>query len=144
MQTMIELKVPQLGESIQEVMIGRWLKQEGDAVAQDEVVVELETDKASTELRAPVRGVLTKIIKAEGAEVAIGDVVATFQEESAAAPPEESGQPARTEADGRHRAEPSREDAAERAGKPSGPQPAASQGEREPTTKPATVAVTPS
>ena len=49
----IELKIPEVGESVREVQIGRWLKQEGDSVAQDENVVELETDKASMELAAP-------------------------------------------------------------------------------------------
>ena len=49
----IELKIPEVGESVREVQIGRWLKHEGDAVALDENVVELETDKASMELAAP-------------------------------------------------------------------------------------------
>ena len=49
----IELKIPEVGESVREVQIGRWLKHEGDTVAQDENVVELETDKASMELPAP-------------------------------------------------------------------------------------------
>ena len=54
----IELKIPEVGESVREVQIGRWLKQEGDSVAQDENVVELETDKASMELAAPSAGVM--------------------------------------------------------------------------------------
>src|SRR6476661_8921504 len=49
----IELKIPEVGESVREVQIGRWLKREGDTVALDENVVELETDKASMELPAP-------------------------------------------------------------------------------------------
>jgi 2-oxoglutarate dehydrogenase E2 component (dihydrolipoamide succinyltransferase) len=71
----IELKIPDVGESIREVQIGRWLKQEGDAVAQDEDVVELETDKASMELPAPSAGVMGKILKREGETVAVGDVI---------------------------------------------------------------------
>ena len=59
----IELKIPDVGESIREVQIGRWLKKEGDAIDQDENVVELETDKASMELPAPEAGVLSKILK---------------------------------------------------------------------------------
>jgi 2-oxoglutarate dehydrogenase E2 component (dihydrolipoamide succinyltransferase) len=70
-----ELKIPDVGESVREVQIGRWLKQEGDAVAQDENLVELETDKASMELPAPTAGVLSQIVKHEGDTVAVGDVV---------------------------------------------------------------------
>jgi 2-oxoglutarate dehydrogenase E2 component (dihydrolipoamide succinyltransferase) len=71
----IELKIPEVGESVREVQIGRWLKHEGDTVSQDENVVELETDKASMELPAPNAGVLVKILKQEGETVAVGDVI---------------------------------------------------------------------
>lgn len=71
----IELKIPEVGESVREVQIGRWLKREGDSVAQDENVVELETDKASMELPAPAAGVLSQILKREGELVAVGDVI---------------------------------------------------------------------
>ena len=71
----IELKIPEVGESVREVQIGRWLKQEGDSVAQDENVVELETDKASMELAAPSAGVIGQILKREGDMVAVGDVI---------------------------------------------------------------------
>src|ERR1700742_1469677 len=71
----IELKIPEVGESVREVQIGRWLKQEGDAVALDENVVELETDKASMELAAPAAGVLGKVLKKEGDMVAVGDII---------------------------------------------------------------------
>src|SRR4051812_26907978 len=71
----IELKIPEVGESVHEVQIGRWLKREGDAVALDENVVELETDKASMELPAPAAGVLGKILKRQGEMVAVGDVI---------------------------------------------------------------------
>jgi 2-oxoglutarate dehydrogenase E2 component (dihydrolipoamide succinyltransferase) len=76
----IELKVPHVGESIQEVQIGRWLKQPGDSVAEDENLVELETDKASLEVPAPSAGVLTKILKHEGDAVSVGDVIAYLDE----------------------------------------------------------------
>jgi 2-oxoglutarate dehydrogenase E2 component (dihydrolipoamide succinyltransferase) len=72
----IELKIPNVGESIQEVQIGQWLKQEGDRVAHDETIVELETDKASMELPAPIDGVISKIMKHDGDSVAVGDVIA--------------------------------------------------------------------
>src|SRR5215475_14245837 len=81
----IELKIPEVGESVREVQIGRWLKQEGDAVALDENVVELETDKASMELAAPVAGVIGRILKKEGDMVAVGDVIG-YVEEQAGAP----------------------------------------------------------
>jgi 2-oxoglutarate dehydrogenase E2 component (dihydrolipoamide succinyltransferase) len=71
----IELKIPEVGESVHEVQIGRWLKREGDSVAQDENVVELETDKASMELPAPAAGVLRQILKREGEMVVVGDVI---------------------------------------------------------------------
>src|SRR5205814_2580567 len=71
----VELKIPEVGESVREVKIGRWLKREGDTVAQDENVVELETDKASMELPAPAAGVLGQILKHEGETVTVGDVI---------------------------------------------------------------------
>src|SRR5215216_6538453 len=85
----IELKIPDVGESVREVQIGRWLKREGDAVAQDENVVELETDKASMELPAPAAGVLAQILKQEGDMVAVGEVIAHLD-----SPPKRDGEAA--------------------------------------------------
>jgi len=62
----VDVKVPKAGESISEVEIGEWLKTEGDFVAQDEILVILETDKASMELPSPVGGVVTRIHKKSG------------------------------------------------------------------------------
>ena len=76
----VELKVPQSGESITEVQIGEWRKNAGDYVELDEVLVEIETDQASMELPAPVSGTLTKILKRNGAEAAVGDVIALIEE----------------------------------------------------------------
>ena len=76
----IEVKIPDVGESIQEMQIGKWLKQEGDSVEQDEDLVELETDKASMELPAPEAGVLREIIKKDGETVAVGEVIARIEE----------------------------------------------------------------
>jgi 2-oxoglutarate dehydrogenase E2 component (dihydrolipoamide succinyltransferase) len=87
----IELKIPALGESIQEVQIGRWLKREGEAVAEDENVVELETDKASMELPAPTAGVLAKILKHEGDSVSIGQAIAVFEQDGQAAEKKKPG-----------------------------------------------------
>ncbi|MDN4165754.1 2-oxoglutarate dehydrogenase complex dihydrolipoyllysine-residue succinyltransferase [Cytophagales bacterium LB-30] len=90
----LEIKVPTVGESISEVTISRWLKKSGDSVAMDEIIAELESDKATFELAAEQAGVLT--IKAqEGETVAIGAIIAEIAEgagapaakkESAAAP----------------------------------------------------------
>ena len=84
-----ELKIPNPGESIQEVQIGQWLKKEGQWVERDEVVVELETDKASLDLPAPAAGVLTKILKPDGAAASIGETIGWIDEAAkpAAAPP---------------------------------------------------------
>jgi 2-oxoglutarate dehydrogenase E2 component (dihydrolipoamide succinyltransferase) len=78
----IELKIPNVGESIQEVQIGQWLKHEGDRVEHDETIVELETDKASMELPAPISGVISKIVKRDGESVAVGEVIAYLDAEA--------------------------------------------------------------
>lgn len=71
-----ELKVPEVGESITEVFIGDWLKSEGDNVEKDEALVEIETDKATLEIPAPIAGVLTKVLKQAGDSAAVGEVIA--------------------------------------------------------------------
>ena len=71
----IELKVPEVGESITEVMIGVWKKNVGDAVSADEVIVEIESDKATVELPAPSNGVVTKIVKQAGEQAVVGEVI---------------------------------------------------------------------
>ena len=74
-----ELKVPAVGESVQEVQIGQWLKQEGQWVDRDENVVEIETDKASVELPAPVAGTLIRIVKQEGETAEVGEVIGLLE-----------------------------------------------------------------
>src|SRR6478736_3886278 len=69
-----QVKVPTVGESITEVTIANWLKKDGDAVKMDEVIAELESDKATFELTAPQAGVL-KIAKQKGEVVPIGTVI---------------------------------------------------------------------
>ena len=71
----LELKVPSLGESVTQAQVGQWLKKEGDAVARDEPVVEVESEKATVAIPAPAAGVLRKILRATGDTVAIGDVL---------------------------------------------------------------------
>jgi 2-oxoglutarate dehydrogenase E2 component (dihydrolipoamide succinyltransferase) len=70
-----EIKVPTLGESVTSATVARWIKQPGEAVAADEPLVELETDKVTVEVNAPVAGVLTAISVPEGTEVEVGAVL---------------------------------------------------------------------
>ena len=79
----VELKIPQVGESITEAIIGKWLKKPGDAVKKDDILVELETDKVSVELPAPVSGTITKIIKNEGDKANVGELIAEMEEGAA-------------------------------------------------------------
>ncbi len=77
---MISIKVPPLGESIVEATIARWLKKEGDVVAQNESLVELETDKITVEVPAFKAGVLTKQMKKEGDSVQVGEEIGEIDE----------------------------------------------------------------
>jgi 2-oxoglutarate dehydrogenase E2 component (dihydrolipoamide succinyltransferase) len=74
-----EIKVPTLGESVTSATVARWMKQAGEAVAADEPVVELETDKVTLEVNAPAAGVLSAIAVQEGAEVEAGAVLGTIE-----------------------------------------------------------------
>src|SRR5438132_5465989 len=73
--TSIELKIPTVGESITEVEIGGWLKNEGEQVNKDEPVVTLESEKATVELPAPDAGTLTKVLKKKGEVAKVGEVI---------------------------------------------------------------------
>ena len=77
---MIAIKVPPLGESIVEATVSRWLKQEGDAVAAGETLVELETDKITVEVPALKAGVLVARSRAEGDVVGVDDVLGQLDE----------------------------------------------------------------
>ena len=79
-----QVKVPTVGESITEVTIANWLKKDGDAVKMDEVIAELESDKATFELTAPQAGVL-KISKQQGEVVPIGTVICEIADSVGAA-----------------------------------------------------------
>ena len=70
-----EIRVPALGESIREVQILAWLKKEGQWVAKDENVVQIESEKATVDLPAPVGGVVTKILKGDGQAAEVGEVI---------------------------------------------------------------------
>lgn len=71
----IEIKVPELGESITEVQIASWLVKEGDAVAKDQNLVSIESEKATVEIAAPEAGIIGKILQPDGATVNVGDVI---------------------------------------------------------------------
>src|SRR5579864_812020 len=71
-----EVRVPELGESVVNAVIAAWLKHEGDAVNEGDALVELETDKVNVEVSADQSGILQKIMKHEGEEVVVGDVLA--------------------------------------------------------------------
>ena len=83
----VEIKVPDMGESIVEATIIQWMKQEGDSVAAGEAVAELETDKVTLEVNAPQAGVLGHIRHAVGENVAVGDVLATLETDGATSRP---------------------------------------------------------
>jgi 2-oxoglutarate dehydrogenase E2 component (dihydrolipoamide succinyltransferase) len=79
----IEIKVPSLGESVTDATVARWLKRAGEAVARDEPVVELETDKVNVEVPAPEAGTLVEIIAEEGATLPVGAVLGTIADMAA-------------------------------------------------------------
>ena len=78
----MKIKVPRIGESISEVIVGKWLKKDGETVAVDEILCELESDKANFELRAEHSGILKQIAK-EGDTLSIGEVIADIEENGA-------------------------------------------------------------
>jgi 2-oxoglutarate dehydrogenase E2 component (dihydrolipoamide succinyltransferase) len=81
----IELKVPEIGESITEVEIGGWLKQPGDSVKKDEAIVTLESDKATVELPSPNAGKISQVLKKQGETAKVGEVIAYLEETAPAA-----------------------------------------------------------
>ncbi|MBN9572230.1 MAG: E3 binding domain-containing protein, partial [Alphaproteobacteria bacterium] len=97
----IQITVPAMGESVTEATVARWLKKEGEAVARDEPVVELETDKVSVEVPAPADGAIESISVKEGDTVSVGTILGAIAEgktgtakPAAAAPkPAEAPQP---------------------------------------------------
>jgi 2-oxoglutarate dehydrogenase E2 component (dihydrolipoamide succinyltransferase) len=94
-QDMTDIRVPTLGESVTEATIGKWFKQAGDAVAVDEPLVELETDKVTIEVPAPAAGVLAEIAAKNGETVAVGALLGQIKEGAGAAAP---AKPAATKA----------------------------------------------
>ena len=83
----IEVRVPALGESVTEATVATWFKKPGDAVAQDEILCELETDKVSLDVPAPAAGVLAEILAPDGTTVAANALLAMIAEGAGAAAP---------------------------------------------------------
>jgi len=83
----IAIHVPQLGESVVEATVGKWLVKEGEAVSKDQPIVELLTDKTDTEINAPAAGVIVGVKHDEDATVAVGDVLCEIDEAGSAAQP---------------------------------------------------------
>jgi 2-oxoglutarate dehydrogenase E2 component (dihydrolipoamide succinyltransferase) len=98
---MVEIRVPALGESITEATVGRWFKEVGEAVAADEPLVELETEKVTIEVPAPAAGTLAEIAVKEGETVAVGALLGHIAEGAAAVakPVRGSTKPAAAEAE---------------------------------------------
>jgi pyruvate dehydrogenase E2 component (dihydrolipoamide acetyltransferase) len=94
-ETAVDVVMPQMGVSVSEGTITKWLKQEGDAVEPDEALLEISTDKVDTEVPSPAGGVVQQIIAQEGETVPVGTKIAVIAPEGAeAAPAEKPPQPA--------------------------------------------------
>jgi 2-oxoglutarate dehydrogenase E2 component (dihydrolipoamide succinyltransferase) len=89
-----EIKVPTLGESVSEATVSKWMKSVGDAVAADEPLVELETDKVTLEVNAPTAGTLSDITAEEGAEVEVGALLGMLEEGAGAVAAKPAARPA--------------------------------------------------
>ena len=82
----VNITVPSFGESVSEGTIAQWLKKPGDAVKQDEIILEIESEKATQGIPAPVAGIL-KIDKKEGDRVEVGSIIGTIDEAAVPAKP---------------------------------------------------------
>ena len=120
-----EIRVPALGESVVEATVGQWFKQAGDAVAADEPLVELETDKVTVEVPAPASGVLSDITVNEGDTVAVGALLGAIAEGDGKAKPAKAALKSKTTKEAEPKpAEPEAADPAEPAeAKPASPPP---------------------
>src|SRR2546422_11478704 len=89
-----QIKMPQLGESVTEGTVDKWLKHEGDFVKRDEPIVEVVTDKVNAEIPSPFEGKLVKIAVSEGETVRVGAVIAQIETAGGAAPAAPAKEPA--------------------------------------------------
>jgi 2-oxoglutarate dehydrogenase E2 component (dihydrolipoamide succinyltransferase) len=96
---MTDIRVPTLGESITEATIGKWFKKPGDAVAVDEPLVELETEKVTIEVPAPAAGVLSEIAAKDGETVAVGALLGLIQDGAGAPAKKAEAKPAEAKAE---------------------------------------------
>ncbi|HEY6772740.1 MAG TPA: biotin/lipoyl-containing protein, partial [Oxalicibacterium sp.] len=92
----LEVKVPQLSESVAEATLLQWHKKVGEAVARDENLIDIETDKVVLELPAPDAGVITQIAKEDGSTVVAGEVIALIDTDAKPAAAEAKTTPAVT------------------------------------------------
>src|SRR5258708_40216114 len=83
---MVEVKVPQLSESVSEATLLQWKKKAGDHVALDETLIEVETDKVILEVPAPSEGTLAQIVKPDGSTVVSGELIAVIDPQGKAVP----------------------------------------------------------
>jgi 2-oxoglutarate dehydrogenase E2 component (dihydrolipoamide succinyltransferase) len=121
----IDIKVPALGESVTEATVGQWFKKPGEAVAADEPLVELETDKVTVEVPAPTAGVLSDIKVPPGTTVAIGAILGSIDDgATASTPPKAAARPAGDGAAARARPAPEQPPAEPPAQRAPGPKPA--------------------
>ena len=81
----VEMVMPQMGESIAEATILKWLKNVGDAVKKDETILEISTDKVDSEIPAPATGVIVELKAVEGQTVAVKSIIAIIETDAAAA-----------------------------------------------------------
>jgi 2-oxoglutarate dehydrogenase E2 component (dihydrolipoamide succinyltransferase) len=107
----VEIHVPELGESVTEATVGKWLKEEGEQVTAGEPLVELETDKVNFEIEAEQDGVLESIAVGEGEDVGVGDVIATIGEGDGAATQEAEAEEVEAETEEEEAAEAEAEEA---------------------------------
>src|SRR5688500_5235913 len=97
-ETQIEVVMPQMGVSVSEGTITKWLKQEGEPIARDEALLEISTDKVDTEVPSPGEGVVAKILVQEGETVEVGTVLAVIAPEGAEVAPSAPAPAAETQA----------------------------------------------
>lgn len=107
-----EIRVPTLGESVTEATVAKWFKKPGDAVAADEPLVELETDKVTVEVPAPSAGVLSEIIAKDGETVEVGALLGQIGEGKGAAPAPKKEEPKKAEVKAEAKPEPKKAEAA--------------------------------
>ncbi|MEX2587886.1 MAG: dihydrolipoamide acetyltransferase family protein [Actinomycetota bacterium] len=121
---MVQFRMPQLGETVLEATITKWLKSEGDEVAVDEPLVEVSTDKVDSEIPSPAAGKLTKLLVAEGETVPVGAAMAEIGGESSEEGGESSRAKSQPEPEAEGGAEPAQAKPSEPTPKPSKPAPA--------------------